>query len=356
MPVFRFVVRAQPTVNNPKYATWQPADFVAFVSANDGPSAEERFRKSLTKFHWRVLEWQISDQLIEKRVREVGGDVLEAYEMAVKRGYWYKVVSEHFMADVMAQNPMSPPRPDELFLDKMIMRAGGRRLTDEERADDEEENADYVLGEFIIEGKDLQEERLAKEEAHKRIAEIFWPYFEEDAVVPIDPSILSESDWQLFIEVMARPLRRRIEKSSSQIKATIGRMRTVGWKGGVILLNSGYGSLEHDLFEQIAGQCASQHSRIELVVCITSKAQTNGFDSYMNWEFSPKKARTEVGKKLAEAFNLGVSELMTDWGRNGFGTSSNHQPLVEPISFEYGGKTFTWDPGRVPFSFGKSPP
>jgi hypothetical protein len=50
MPVFRFGVRAQPTANNPKYATWQPADFIAF------------------------------------------------------------------MADTMASNPMSPPRPDESFI------------------------------------------------------------------------------------------------------------------------------------------------------------------------------------------------------------------------------------------------
>ncbi|MGC3989422.1 MAG: hypothetical protein QM796_07040 [Chthoniobacteraceae bacterium] len=353
MPIFRFIVRAQPTRNNPKYATWQPAEFIAFVQASNGPSAEEQFLSSLKKFHWKVLEWKISDQLIEERVREAGGDILEAYEMALKRGYWYKVFSEHFMADTMAKRPMSPPRPDEKFIDKIILRAGGRRLTIEERAQDEEANADYILDEYVIEGKDFQEERLAKEDVHAKIGELFWPYFEEDAVVPIDPDILSENDWQRYAEIMARPIRRGIEKACKQVKATIDRMRMVGWKGGIILLNSGYASLEHELFEQIANSYANAHPQLELVTCISSKAQTNGFDSYMNWEFSPKKSREQIYIKLLDAFSKEINGLMTDWGRSGFDINERQQPMIEPISFEYGGKKFTWDPGTVPFSFKK---
>lgn len=111
MPVFRFGVRAQPTANNPKYASWQPADFIAFVVADNGPAAEKRFRAKLTKLHWRILEWKLRDRLIDERVRKVGGQALQAYEVALKRGEWYRVDSEHFMADTMASNPMSPPVP-----------------------------------------------------------------------------------------------------------------------------------------------------------------------------------------------------------------------------------------------------
>ena len=350
MPVFRFGVRAQPTANNPKYATWQPADFIAFIVADEGPTAQKKFEAKLRKLHWKILEWRVRDQLIEERVRKAGGEVLEAYEVALKRGEWYRVDSEHFMADVMARNPMSPPRPDESFLDKIVICAGGRRLTDEERDNNEAENADYILDEFVIEAKDIQEERLSKQECHDKIAEIFWPYFEEDAVIPIEPSVLSEADWQRYVEILARPIERRIEKAYSQVKSTIGRMRTVGWRGGIILLNSGYCSLTHDLFEQVAANAASSYRLIELVVCITTRAQTNGFDCYMNWQFSPKQPRAEIAKRLSDAYNNVVHEVMTDWGHEGFVPNPNHQPLAEPVSFEHGGKTFVWDPGIAPFS------
>jgi hypothetical protein len=350
MRVFRFVARAQPTANNPKYATWQPADFLAFVVADNGFSAEQRFLASLTKLHWKLLEWKIRDELIDERVREVGGEVLEAYNVAVRRGQWYKIESEHFMADVMARNPMSPPRPDESFLDKIVFAAGGRRLTDEERDNNEAENADYILDEFVIEAKDIQEERLSKQECHDKIAEIFWPYFEEDAVIPIKPSVLSEADRRRYVEILARPIDRRIEKACSQVKSTVGRMRTVGWRGGIILLNSGYCSLTHDLFEQIAANTASSSRLIELVVCITARAQTNDFDCYMDWQFSPKQPRTATTKKLFEAYDRVLHQVMTDWGHAGFLPNPNHQPLAEPVSFEYGGKTFVWDPGMAPFS------
>jgi len=92
----------------------------------------------------------------------------------------------------------------------LVIRAGGRRLTNEERANDEEENADYVLDEYVLEAKDIQEERLSKQECQHKIAEISWPYFEEAAVIPIDPEVLSRADEIRYIEILARPIEKRI--------------------------------------------------------------------------------------------------------------------------------------------------
>src|SRR5438874_7251658 len=98
MPVFRFGVRAQPMTNNPKYATWQPADLIAFIVADDGPTAEKKFEAKVRRLHWKILEWTLRDQLIQERIRQAGGDVLEAYELAIKRGEWYRIDSKHFMS------------------------------------------------------------------------------------------------------------------------------------------------------------------------------------------------------------------------------------------------------------------
>lgn len=249
------------------------------------------------------------------------------------------------MADTMATHPMSPPRPDESFVDDLIIRAGGRRLTNEERANDEEENADYILDDYVLEAKDIQEEPLSKQECHHKIAEIFWPYFEEAAVIPIDPEALSRADEIRYIEILARPIEKRIEKACRQVKATIARMSTVGWTGGLILLNSGYTSLPHDAFEHIAANAAAKSRYIGLVVCITTRAHTNGFDSYMNWEISPKKPRTNAMKRIFDAYGESVDRLMNDWARHGFLPSGKQQPFAKPVSFEYGGKLFVWDPG-----------
>src|SRR5207248_7799799 len=138
------------------------------------------------------------------------------------------------------------------------------------------------------EAKDIQEERLSKEECHHKIAEIFWPYFEEAAVIPIDSRILSDDDRHRYIKILARPIGQRIKKARRQVKATIARLSSQRWKGGIILLNSGYCSLSHDVFERIAANAVRNSKYIQLLIYIPTRAQTNAFDWYMNWEFSTK--------------------------------------------------------------------
>jgi len=127
-------------------------------------------------------------------------------------------------------------------------------------------------------------------------------------------------------------------------------MHTVGWRGGLVLLNSGYYSLPHQFLEEIAATASTRSQLIELVICITAKAQTNGFDCYMNWEFSPKNPRTDIAQRIFAVYDNTLHDVMTDWVRGGIAGRPNHQPLTEPVSFEYGGKTFMWDSGTAPFS------
>lgn len=110
----------------------------------------------------------------------------------------------------------------------MVFHAGGRRLTSDERGNDEAENADYLIDELVVEAKDLQEERLAKGASHEKIAEIFWPYFEEAAVIPLDSSLLSEVDWHRYIDILARPIESAVKKASRQVKATTARTGMAG--------------------------------------------------------------------------------------------------------------------------------
>jgi hypothetical protein len=103
------------------------------------------------------------------------------------------------------------------------------------------------------------------------------------------------------------------------------------------------------LFEQIVARQARAHS-FKLFVSLTAKTQTNGFDTYMTWEFSPKNPNINVEKKLFHAFDAVMTEVMNEWGGGGFMPTAKHQPPAEPVSFDYGGKTFVWDPGLARFS------
>jgi len=70
----------------------------------------------------------------------------------------------------------------------------------------------------------------------------------------------------------------------------------------------------------------------------------------MNWEFSPKRHRTHAEEKIFKAYDYVLHDLMSRWGTTGFLSPSRHQPLAEPVAFDYEGKTFVWDPGLAPFS------
>lgn len=348
MPVYRFIQHCKPTERNRTYETWQTAEVILFISAPSKAEAQVLRMKVLEEQRWDLLITREKSTLIEARIREVGGEVLSAYETTVRRGNWVQVFPDHFAAGSDISTSRAP-RLDERFVDRMVADAGGRRLTEEERGHDKIRNADYLLLGHAVELKDIQEEGLEKPERQTKLAELFSPYFPDEDEILIDASVLSEEDVFRYADIVGEPLKNQIKSASQQIKSTKRHLADEKLLGGIILLNSGYYTLPDEVFHAQACRYAKKNSsHIEFVVTLTAGFSTDGFNSWLNFRFLPSPQSSRVETVLAEAFDSNLGRFMTEWGRGGFESPEKAAPILSPVTFVRDGRRFTYYPGGLP--------
>ncbi len=233
-------------------------------------------------------------------------------------------------------------------MDRIVIRAGGRRLTATERNYENTRNADYRIQNYIVELKDVQEEGLEKPERQQKLAELFLRYFPDETEILIDPTVLAPEDARLYARIVGVPVRERIKDAASQIKATKAHLDDATLQGGVIVLNSGYYSIETHNFEELVHYSArTDTTQLAFAACVTSNYTTDGFNSWMNFKFSPAEGGNEMQVKLAQAFGEVVGEFMNEWGRGGFMQPTNPAPLPSIIVFEHKGRTFRYFPPNL---------
>lgn len=272
MHVQRFIIRAYPSKDHPEYFSWQAATIVLFVGENDKEGAQRMALDELAKRNWAPEKFIARDTLIEERVRREGGRVWEAYQQA-QAGKIFWLESLEAIPFSTKQNPtrLTTPRLSEQFIDRVIVNAGGRRLTADEAAGFKQKNADYILDDFVIELKDLQEEGLEVATRQEKIAELFAEYPTAGYVQKLDPFRLSETDFDQYCDIVGAPIQKRIHAASKQIRATIERLKPKRYRGAVIILNTGYSTIPHAFLEQLAARCAAKESEsIAQVVTVSS--------------------------------------------------------------------------------------
>src|SRR5690606_31384132 len=143
----------------------------------------------------------------------------------------------HFNAGKGAAPLLRPSRISESFITRVVEDAGGRRVVE----DDSTQvtlNADYVLGDFVLELKDLQEDVLEKGRHQQKLAKLFAPYWQGWDAIELDPSILSKEDLRAYLDILGAPIQRHVRKASKQVKATRQLLGNSGLRGGLILLNT----------------------------------------------------------------------------------------------------------------------
>lgn len=178
MNVHRFILRAYPSVDHPRYFQWQVATIVLFVSDEDKERPEQTALLELSNRKWIPERFIRRDILIEERVRAEGGDVWSAYQKACAgEVFWLETFDAPPMSTKDKPLYLAPPRLSEQFVDRVVETAGGRRLTTVEAAEFKAKNADYILDDFVMELKDLQEEGLeASPIRQQKIAKLFRTY------------------------------------------------------------------------------------------------------------------------------------------------------------------------------------
>lgn len=343
--ISRVGVRAKPAKNHPEYNEWETANVIVLVEANSREKTLELTRKVLRKEKWELLEVQILDKLIEEQVREQGGAILEMYQTAAANGSAIHVFPNNFAPGKDGIPPILPMRITETFVDQVVADIGGERIP----ADDENRTADYLIGDWLFELKDLQQEGLQQPERQKNIAKLFSRFAGNDLPVQINPSLLDENEKREFFNILSSPIQPQVKKASKQVRSTRGLLNKDDLKGGIIYLNTGYGSFAPEEFGPLVERYVRKNTtQIESIFCVALWNETNGFDSYVFYRTYPEKPNIEVVSQLKDAFGKRFEQAMTQLLLGTLPNSAEFSTPLTPITFNVDGIDYVWQPGLIP--------
>ncbi|MBU1299993.1 MAG: hypothetical protein KKB77_12745, partial [Bacteroidetes bacterium] len=155
--VQQFIIKAYPAPDNILYHEWQTAQIVIYVGEDERDKSLEIAKEKLKTEDWIPIDFLDKSTLIEDRVQDDGGEVWDAYRRA-KEGeiFFLPILDEDYIYSRKGGlSPMLPPIITESFIDKVIEKAGGHRLSKREADPGKTKNPDYRVGNYLIELKDL---------------------------------------------------------------------------------------------------------------------------------------------------------------------------------------------------------
>jgi hypothetical protein len=351
MAINRVSVRAKPAKNHREYKEWETADVVILVDANGRDESLARAQEVLRREKWEVIEVQLCDRLIEDRVREQGGAILKAYESAVSTGSAMIVFPSNFAPGRDGIPAILPMRVTESFIDQVIVDLGGERIP----TDDENKIVDYLVGDWLFELKDLQDEGLQQHERQKKLAKLFSRFAVPGLPVQLDPSVLNENERREFFDILSSPIQPQVKKASKQVRSTRGLLNRDELKGGIIYLNTGYGSFPPEEFGPLVERYVRKNTtQIEALFCVALWNQTNGFDSYVFYRTYPEEPTIPVVFQLQKAFGNRFEEAMTQLVLGTLPAAAIFADPLTPITFSIDGIDYVWQPGLVPLALSNS--
>jgi hypothetical protein len=348
MDIQRIIVKAKPSKTNKDFEEWETASICVFIAEKDEDVAVEKAVAEIRSRQWEVIRFELKSSLIKDRVREVGGDVWAAYQVAEQKGLYFGVFPDHFGAGRNGIPTIRPPRISEKFIDAVVSDVGGQRLDE----DGTNKTADYLIEDWLFELKDLQEEGLEHKNRQTKIVNLFEPYFPSGSRISIFPEILTHKDQLKYFDIIGSPIKPQVKKASAQIKNTKTTLKLDHAKGGLIYLNTGYGSLPHKLFEHCVERYARKDSnQFKAIVCISTWALSNGFESMMYYAFYPPNPKIEVVEKLRVAFAKRFEVAMTSLITGNLPPSQEMANPLKPIVFNAEGFDLYWEPPVLPKSW-----
>lgn len=342
--VQRIILKAKPSKNNLEYNEWETASIIFFVDEPNKSLALDIVKNKLAELKWEILYYELKDTLIEKRVQEAEKIIKDAFAYAKLNKIHYEIIHNNFYPGKKKSKYLCPPKINEEYVEKVLIEAGGRRLTDEEKANNEELNADFIIGEFVFELKDLMEDGLDKKERREKLSNLFLKYYSVSEPIFIDPTILTAEDQKVYSSIISSPLEKRIEKAYKQVVATRNRI-SPNSKVGLIYLNSGYLSLPHEYFTtEVKRYITKNNLSFDEIITLSISAQTNGFEMCVEFFSDPKEHSFTETKAIIEAWNKNADDIMTKLVRGEIKDLSNPQ---KPISFSHSGIDFYWLPYAI---------
>src|SRR5205085_7543732 len=140
----------------------------------------------------------------------------------------------------------------------------------------------------------------------KRLAELFRRPLPPDSTILLDPSTLSETDRRKYMDIVGGPIQNAVKSAAKQIRSTKEHLGRPDLRGGLIFLNTGYGTLPPELFADLVERYATKDtSQIDIKIAISTWMQTAALGGTMMFEFRPHEPTDATAIKICNAF----------WGR-----------------------------------------
>lgn len=352
--VQRFVVRVKPSAAHEEFYEWQVGTVCVFVGDHDRSRAQDTAEALIAQHHFEIIEYSEKATLIEDRVREQGGEVYDAFLRAREVEPFFRWAPDRipFARKDGGIPLMVPPQVGETFVDQVVRRAGGRRLTAEETEHGHAKSVDYVLNGYLVELKNLQADLLEVRTRQEKVGDAIGQFVFPGDTVLLDPQQMGDAEGERFRRILAKPVKRRLDDAKKQIRASKQRLGSWVRGGGVLLLNTGVGVIAPDDLFAIASDLAATSRTIDFVACMSVIVATDGFDTTVTFPFHPESGGTSAVEALRRAYPEEAERLMTDFMRS---EEPPENPAVpqSPLSFEVGDVRFYRPGPTVPSSFSK---
>lgn len=221
----------------------------------------------------------------------------------------------------------------ETDFDKVVVSAGGSRIT-------EEGSADYRLNEAIIELKLVCEEGFEKTERQRKLAGLFHKTQPKQPVVVINAKQLNESDSRNYYRIVEVPIKNACKKASKQLQATAVRFDPQPVRV-LVVLNVGYTLLSQDEFKDVCFRCVrNDTSGIDRLLCGGIYFHSDKFDNYV---LAPlEELPINLGRSfpsqtsLLRAWGDFLNSLMTEAIRNPEPFTNGRMPVID-LKFDLDG-------------------
>lgn len=179
--------------------------------------------------------------------------------------------------------PYTRIRPlSENIFTQIIESAGGRRAYSHDDRQTQK-NADYLLGETVIELKTLEDEGLSKTPRQSKLASLFVDLNPDRPVHVLDRDLLDPAGQRDYDRAMEGPIKRAVKTAKRQLVQS--RSDFPETSNSVLLLeNNANTALDHDEIVQLVSRRArNDTSDIDGVVVAGAYLHSDGFDTFALW-------------------------------------------------------------------------
>lgn len=275
------------------------------------------------------------DVLIHDLCMEEEADFKECYLEALENAHSFTHFAEGSIENIFH---FRIPRFSELDFQEVIIRMGGHKIIEKVT-----KTPDFFINNIAIELKDLQMEGLYDKARQISVSKIFGHI--DGYSINIDFLNLEKESYVLYKSIISKSIKSIVKKASKQVKE-FKQSNEIN-SAGVILINTGYFSLSHNLFKAIVEDIiAHQTKTIEFAYIFTQSVLNNSIgDAEVFYYQDFIGIVPDNMKDIKENIDILVKKKMSSIFQEP--NPEQFVPPQEPISFLEDNKIFYWTPKRL---------